>query len=1008
MHQFNKWNNITGWACFIIAAIVYLLTIEPTVSFWDCGEFIACAFKLEVGHPPGAPLFLMLAKIFSLIAPDKTKVAMAINAMSAIASAFTILFLFWTITHLARKLVMGDNNFSISKMLAILGAGLVGALAFTFSDTFWFSAVEAEVYATSSLFTAVVFWAILKWEDSAHEPYANRWLIFIAYLMGLSIGIHLLNLLTIPSIVLVFYFKRYKPTIKGFFIATIVSFIILGVVQFAVISGVLKLAEIFELRFVNTLGLPYHSGIIFYTLLLVSFLVGGIWFTHHKGKVVANTVFLAVTMIILGYGSYAMVVIRSSANPPIDENSPDNVFAVLSYLNREQYGDTPLFLGQYYNAPVSETHPGKATYIKKDGKYLITDRQEKYEYDSRFTTFFPRMYSSNSDHIKVYQQWGNIKGKPMTVKRNGAQVVDYCPTFGENMSYFLTYQMGYMYFRYFLWNFSGRQNGLEGNGGILCGNWCSGIPMIDNYIFGPQNKLPTYLKKDKGHNMYFCLPLILGLIGMFFHIIKRKRDFTVVMLLFFMTGIAIVIYLNQTPLQPRERDYAYVGSFYAYAIWIGLGLLALFELFKKMIRSKVASAITATLLCLIAVPTVMAVQNWDDHDRSGRYTARDVAYDYLNTCAPNAILFTGGDNDTFPLWYLQEVEGIRTDVRVVNLTLLGIDWYIDQMKCQAYDAKPLPVSFKHDQYRLGKREYVYFIEDTKNYNGLKEAVANVASDDPRTKFVAGPNLVIDCLHSTNFRLPVDTFKVFSNGTVRRELHNQVLSQIDFTINQRYIDKSELMVMDILANNDWERPIYYTSPHEGTLGLENYLQLDGFAYRLVPISTKSTEYFSNGRVESSVMYHNLMEKFRWGRMNESDALMDSYQVLTFSILRMRTNFSRLAEQLFIEGKKDSAVKAIDRCLELMPSKTFPQNVYSFKLAETAYKIGAVKEARSILGDYAQNCSEELIFFNAMPSRLFVLVEQEFATAKQTIRRLAEVAGKNGDKEMQEKIEKLRRK
>jgi hypothetical protein len=1006
MISFKRWNNVAGWFAFLIAAVVYLLTIEPTASFWDCGEFIASAFKLEVGHPPGAPLFLMLAKVFSLIAPDKTKVALMINAMSALASAFTILFLFWSITHLARKITIRDNNYGKGKILAVLGAGLVGALAYTFSDTFWFSAVESEVYGTSSLFTAIVFWAILKWEEADNVPYTNRWLILIAYLMGLSIGIHLLNLLTIPAIVLVYYFKKYQPTIVGFIIAVMVSFILLAGVQYMIIPGIVKLAALSELLFVNSYGLPYNSGIIFYSTVLFSLLLGGIWFTYKKRKILTNTILLAIAMIILGYGSYAMIVIRSSANTPLDEGNPDNVFSLLSYLNREQYGDRPLLFGQYYNAPIIHTKQGKPSYIKENGKYIISDRDSKSVYDSRFTTIFPRMYSRNSEHIDVYKQWANIKGKTITVNRNDKRVVEYCPTFEENLSFFLKYQLGYMYFRYFLWNFAGRQNELEGDGGILCGNWLSGIKWIDNFFFGPQDKLPTYMKDNKGRNKYFCLPLILGLIGMFYQLVRHKRDFTVVLFLFFMTGIAIVIYLNQTPLQPRERDYAYAGSFYAFAIWIGLGVLALVELLKKWFSTTTA-AITASVVALLAVPTIMAAENWDDHNRSGRYTTRDVAYDYLNSCAPNAILFTNGDNDTFPLWYLQEVEGIRTDVRVVNLTLLNADWYIDQLKRQAYESVPLPISLTYNKYRQGKRDVVYFIEKTQDYMDLKEAISFVRSDDPKTKIIAKPDIVIDYFRSRNFVLPVDTLNVASNGTVRPELSRQIVPHIELNFNSKkwYITKSELMVMDILANNNWERPIYYTSPsHEGTLGLDNYLQLEGFAFRLVPIQTKKTGYFSIGRIETSVMYNNLMNKFLWGRMNMPNVLMDSNNIFTFSVLRMRVNFARLAEQLFEEGKKDSALKVIDRCLELMPAKTFPPNVYSFRLAEAAYKVGAYKRANQIVDEYTNKCFEELIFFYAMPKRLCRFIENECDVTEQTIEHLGEIALKNGNKQMLEKLKK----
>ena len=927
---------------------------------------------------------------------------MMINAMSALASAFAVLVLFWSITHIARKMIIGNNQYDTGKLLAVLGAGFIGALTFTFSDTFWFSAVEAEVYGTSVLFTAVVFWAALKWED-ADGPRANRWLILVAYLMGLSIGVHLLNLLTIPAIILIYYFKKYKPTILGFIAASLISFVALAFVQFGIIAGVISLAESFELSLVNRYGLPFNSGIIFYVALLIIVLVGGLWFTYAKRKVMANTILLMLTMIILGYGSYAMIVIRSSANPPLDEGNPDNVFDVLSYLNRDQYGDNPLLYGPGYNAPITEIKQGKPYYIKENGKYVISYRDDKYEYDSRFMTFFPRMYSRNNEHINVYKQWGFIKGKTIVINKNGEKVAVNCPTFSENLTFFFTYQLGYMYFRYFLWNFAGRQNEMEGNNGILCGNWYSGIRWIDNYFYGPQDKLPTYMKENKGRNKYYCLPLLLGFLGIFYQVIRYKRGFAVVSLLFFMTGIAIVLYLNQTPLQPRERDYAYVGSFYAFSIWIGLGVLVIVELLKKFISSKNA-AITAIVASFLAVPLVMASQNWDDHDRSGRYTAHDVAFDYLNSCASNAILFTNGDNDTFPLWYLQEVEGIRTDVKVVNISLLGTDWYINQMKMRAYESAPLPISLTFNKFRQGKREYIYFVEKTKDTIDLKKAVAFAASDSLQNKFIAGTD-TIEYFYSHNFTLPVDKKKVISDGIVNKDFVSKVLPGINFSIKGNYISKSELIIMDILANNQWERPVYYVAPNqEGIIGLGNYLQLEGFAYRLVPILTKNTGYYSFGRIETQVMYHNFMNKFRWGRMNEPGVLIDSYNIFTFSVLRMRINFARLAEQLYLEGKKDSAIKVIDRCMQLMPAKTFPPNVNSLTLLETAYKIGALKEARQLSSELAKKCGEEIRFFEAMPKRLFALIENESSASRRLLERLTETAERNADKQTSEMLEK----
>lgn len=1003
--RFRNWNNITGWFSFLITAILYLFTIEPTASFWDCGEFIASAYKLEVGHPPGAPLFLMIAKVFSLLTTNPAKVSMLINAMSALASAFTILFLFWTITHLAKKLIVKDNEFQPEQLIAILGSGLVGALAYAFSDSFWFSAVEAEVYATSSLFTAIVFWAILKWEENFGRKYANRWIILIAYLVGLSIGVHLLNLLVIPAIVLVYYFKKYKPSLPGIIVAIIFSFVLLAGIQYGIIAGIIQLAVWIELLFVNRFGLSFNSGIWFYSLSLTFLLITGIWISLCKRKVVLNTILLAFTMILLGYSSYSMIVIRSMANPPLNENSPDNAFSLLSYLNRDQYGDRPLLYGQYFNAPIVETKDGNPEYVREKGKYTISYRKPYYVYDSRFNTFFPRMYSHETSHIKVYKDWAMIKGTPITVNKDDVQVVDYKPTFIENVSFFVKYQLGYMYFRYFMWNFVGRQNNIDGNGGIVYGNWISGINIIDNLIFGPQDKLPQYLKENKGHNRYYFLPLLLGLAGIYYQLIRGKKDFLVVFFFFFMTGIAIIIYLNQTPLQPRERDYAYVGSFYAFAIWIGLGVLTLTHMMKRWLSHKNA-AWAATIVSLLTVPILMAFQNYDDHNRSGRYTVRDVAFNYLNSCAPNAILFTSGDNDTFPLWYLQEVEGIRTDIRVVNLTLLSCGWYINQQKHKINNSAPLPISLMSEKYLEGKRDFVYMIEKTETPFVLKNAISFIGSDSANTKYELTKNEFLDYLPTRNLILPVDTLLVKLNGTVPTYLSDKIVSQIGIKISKSYLTKSELVVMDILATNNWKRPIYYTSVnHDGTLGLDNYLQCEGFAYRLIPILSKSQGFLSAGRVETSIMYNNMMNKFRWGRMNKSNVLIDDQNIQTFRILHTRINFARLAEQLFLEGKKDSALKVLNRCMELMPSNIFPPDMQSYKLEETAFNIGATKLGRRMLEEHSQKCFEELEYFFAMNQWLKNFSAYERSLSALAISRLTKIADEAGQQDLKEKY-KLR--
>ena len=965
--KYNFYNNIFGWGTFLIAAIVYLLTIEPTTSFWDCGEFIATSFKLEVGHPPGAPLFMIIARFFSLFASNTAHVAKMINSMSALASAFTIMFLFWTITHLAKKIIIKNNEITSGNIIAVLGSGLVGALAYTFSDSFWFSAVEGEVYATSSLFTAVVFWAILKWEDIADEKHANRWIILIAYLMGLSIGVHLLNLLAIPALVFIYYFKKYEVTKTGLIKTTILSIFILGVTVYGIIPGVVKLASYFELLFVNGFGMPYNSGVAFYIILLISLIVWSLYYTYKHKKIVLNTVITAFTVILIGYSSFAMIVIRSAADLPMDENNPENVFSLLSYLNREQYGDRPLVKGQYFNSPLDKEKPysDKTTYIKKDKKYVLVKIGQSYNYDKRFTTIFPRMYSSQKpEHIKTYKEWANIKGTPITItNRQGERETIYKPTFGENLKFFFKYQLGYLYFRYFMWNFSGRQNDIQGHGEIINGNWISGINFIDNARLGPQENLPQSMLNNKARNKYYMLPLLLGLIGLFFQYKKDGKNFWVVSLLFIFTGIAIVVYLNQNPLQPRERDYAYAASFYAFAIWIGLGVLGIHNLLSKKTPAKL-SAILTTILCLAFVPGIMASENWDDHDRSNRYTARDFASNYLNSCKKNAIIFTNGDNDTFPLWYAQEVEGIRTDIRVVNLSLLQTDWYIDQMKRKAYDSEAIPFSLTYDKYIQGKRDIVYIIEKIKNNIDLKEAIKFVADDNPKTKIPQAPDL--DYFPSKNFSVPVDSTKVVSNGTVNPKDADKIVKSIKWNIKKDYVLKNSLMVLDLIANNDWERPIYFaiTVGSENYLRLEDYFQLEGLAYRLVPIKTKSKN-GQIGRIATDIMYNNMMNKFTFGGINDSTVYLDENNLRM--TMNLKSNFARLANALIVEGKKDSAVAVLDKCMELMPDKIIPFDYFNILVIDSYYKAGEYKKANSIAKRLSEITQDNLQYFLSLPKK-----------------------------------------
>jgi hypothetical protein len=1000
MKNFKLLNIVTGWVVFAIAAITYLLTIEPTASFWDCGEFITTSYKLEVGHPPGAPFFMIIGRMFTLLAGSPAGAAKMINTWSALASALTIMFLFWTITHLAQKLVKAENReYSLGQTIAILGSGAVGALAYTFSDTFWFSAVEAEVYASSSLFTALVFWAILKWENVADEPRANRWIILIAYLMGLSIGVHLLNLLAIPAIVFVYYFKKYTVTRKGVLYCLLISFLLLGIIMYGIIPGVVTIASWFDLLFVNSFGLPYNSGVVIYAVLLMAAILLGIRYTIRKRMILWNTVLGGLTVILIGYSSFAMIVIRSSANTPMDQNSPDNVFSLLSYLNREQYGDRPLIYGQNYNTPLDRQQPyvdEKPYYIKKNGKYVVADMRQVPNYDSQYCSLFPRMYSREQEHINAYKQWGDVTGRKVTITNSEGQPEQVVmPNFGENLLFFLRYQVGHMYFRYFMWNFAGRQNDIQGHGEISNGNWISGINFIDSWRLGDQSKLPDSMKNNKGRNVYYFLPLILGIIGLVYMYNKGeegKRDLWVVFLLFFMTGLAIVVYLNQYPFQPRERDYAYAGSFYAFAIWIGLGVLALFESLKKHVSETVTAA-GVTAVTLVLVPGIMAAENWDDHDRSDRYTCRDFGANYLNTCAPNAVIFTNGDNDTFPLWYNQEVEGVRTDVRVCNLSYLQTDWYIDQMKRKAYDSDPLPISFTPDQYVQGSRDVVYLMNDprVKGAVDLRKALDFVKDNNPATKLQQADNAAY--IPTRNLFLPVDKQAVIRNKVVAPEDYDKIVDTIQINLgNKNYLTKDELMVLDMIASSNWERPIYFaiTIGRDKFLNLQDYFRLEGFAYRFVPVKSES-DGLNIGGVDTKNMYTNLMDKFKWGNMNKPSVYIDENN--SRMMMNIRNNFNRLAESLIAEGKKDSAVKVLDRCNELIPDKVVPFSYFAIMMGESYMKAGHPEKGKEMYDTIMKNYKQEIEYYLKLDAPMRHSVDDEIQRILYFMREMASACTRN---------------
>ena len=978
MQKANLINNILGWIVFIAAAITYFLTLEPTVSWWDCGEFITSAFKFEVGHPPGAPFHMILGRVFSIFAPDPSKAAFMVNSLSAIASAATIMLLYWSIVHLATKLFSSDK-LTNGEQVAVWGSGLVGALAFTFTDSFWFSAVEGEVYALSSFFTAVVFWAILKWENVADQKYSNRWIILIAYLVGLSTGVHLLNLLAIPAIGLVYYFKKYKFSWKGVVVALAVSILILAGVQYVIIPGLARAAFIFDKAFVNGFGLPFNSGIMFMIVLIIAAAVWVVRYTQKKNLVIWNLAATVIIAVLIGYSSYALIIIRASANPPMNQNHPDNAFALLRYLNREQYGSRPLVYGPYYTAPAIASTNEKDQYNKVDGRYKVTGTLSGgTKYDPKLETVFPRMYSRNANHIKAYKEWGKVKGNPVRIRDRGTAKTVIKPTFGENLRFFFTYQVGHMYLRYFMWNFVGRQNDVQSHGGFSNGNWISGIKFLDEAKIGPTENMPEFMKNDPSRNVYYFLPLLFGLVGMFYQYNrgkKGKEGFAVTMMLFVFTGLAIVVYLNQYPFQPRERDYAYAGSYYAFAIWIGLAVLAFYSVIKKVIKG-VPGAAAVTLISLVLVPGVLGTENWDDHNRSKRYMARDYAKNYLQSCAPNALLFTYGDNDTFPLWYVQEVEGVRPDIKIINLSYLGMDWYINQQTMATYDAAPIPFTFTRDKYYMGRMDAVLFQERFKKSVELSEAMKFLGSDDVRTKVKVQSGEMMDFLPSREFHITVDKQKVLETGTVKPKDADLIADRVTFKIGKNFISKSEMAILNIIAANNWERPIYidHSLLHTGSIFFLDWLQFEGLAYRFVPIKTKPKG-IAKGRVDGDILYDNVMNKFVWGNVNDPDIHLDEYNKKEISIIQARYMFARLAQVMITDGKNEKAIEVLDKMFELFPDEKMPLTYDSYPAVELYYRVNETEKANELIKIMAKNSFALLEYYISLPGKYSSAIQNE---------------------------------
>jgi hypothetical protein len=962
--KYRRLNNITGWSLFVVSTVVYLLTLEPTVSFWDCGEFILSAFKLQVGHPPGAPLFLMMARVVTLFAGgDTSKVALMVNILSAVCSGFAIMFLFWTITHLVRKVFINGNNLESENIPVILASGIIGALAYTFSDTFWFSAVEGELYALSSLVTGLVFWAMLKWEDESDKSYSGRWIILIAYIMGLGIGIHRLNLLVIPALVFVYYFKMYEVTTKGIIKTLLVSFVMLWLMVFIIMPGVPKAAGWFELLFVNGMGLPYNSGLFVYIILIIAGLVFGIRFSLQKQKKILNYVLTSLAVIIIGYSSYAMIMIRSSASPPMNQNDPSNVFSFVYYINMEQYGTAPKLFGNYYSSPIIDVKQVVSGYNRVNGRYEPYYRPE-YKYSKQFETVFPRMYSADPDHESAYKYWGKVSGRKFTVDSPSGKKSVVCPTFGENLRYFFNYQVGFMYLRYFMWNFAGRQNDIQGNGNPIQGNWISGIKIIDEARLGSLDKIPEDIKTNPGRNTYFFLPLLIGLAGMYWQYRMNKNGFWLVFAFFFMTGMAIILFLNQYPNQPRERDYAYAGSFYAFAIWIGMGFMLFYELLKKYLGNKLSLVITFILL-LFAAPFLMGTQNWNDHNRSKRYTARDIGQNYLRSVAPNSVLFTYGDNDSFPLWYVQDVEGFRTDVRVANLSYIQAGWYIEMMRQKAYDSDPLPFSLTPDKYIEGKRNQLPVENRVDKPVNLKEVVDFAGIDDKRAQVdVSGRGDFLNYLPANKFVIDVDPSTVLSNGTVKEYFKDSLVTPMTWVYSETDAYKGDLAIMDLLSHNNWKRPVYFstTVPSTQYKGLEKFFVQEGLAYRIVPVKTGQPEQGEFGMIDPVVMYDNLMNKFTWGNAANPSVYLDENNRRMFS--NFRRLFGNLGMKLIASGDTSKAVEVAHRGLGIVPVNKLPNDFFSIGLAEVLISGGKKEEGEKLLDDIIMYSSDYLNFAIAL--------------------------------------------
>lgn len=997
-NNFGLLNTIFGWVSFVFALTVYALTIEPTGSLWDCGEFISAAFKLQVVHPPGAPLFLLLGNLFTQFVSNPEKVAMAVNFFSGTLSAFCVMFTFWITTYFAAKLAVAAKlPEGFATQLAIIFAGLVAAGTLTFSDTFWFSAVEAEVYAASSFFMAFTFWCILKWERAADEDGSHRWLIFIGYVIGLAIGVHLLNLLVIPAIVLVYYFKRFNYTGKGLLVAIAIGFVLLFFVQLFVIPGIPSLAAKFDLYFVNTLNMGFGSGVLFFSALLLGSLIAGIIYTRAKNMVHLQTALIAFAFMLIGYSSYGMVVIRSIANTPINMNNPSDALNLVYYLNREQYGDRPLLKGPHYKTQLVGYDKKGDNYIKGDGKYEPAGFKYNLKYDPTDLMLFPRIYDGNDQgHIAGYKEWARI---PENAK----------PRFSHNITFLMRYQLGAMYFRYFMWNFAGRQNDdqkLRADD-AFSGNWISGISFIDAMRLGPQDNMPDYLKNNKSRNTYYLLPFLLGVFGLLFHYKNEKNGALINIILFIVTGAMLIVYLNPPPYEPRERDYVFVGSFQVFSMWVGLGVMALYAYLSRKLASTSSAAI-AGVIGILAAPALMGAQNWDDHDRSGRYMSRDFARNYLKSCAPNAILFTNGDNDTYPLWYVQNVEGYRTDVRVVNLSLLNASDYVESLRNQQYESAPFKLSFTTKQLWPGTRDRVDYLEqngvtDPNSFYNLQEVIRFIADDNnPRAKVGTQGGERVSFLPTKKFFIPINKEEVLSKGIVAPEMADRIVNEISFELKENTLTRASLVLLDIIANNLWDRPVYFTTTtgSETYVGLQEYFEMVGLTYKLTPIRTVPTQEMQQAReygfINTKKMVPLIAEEFTWGGMEDGKMWVDEKMRLVPRV--MRGTFIRTARELINKGEKKEAVKLLQVSENKLRNDNLAYDNFMVEMAELYYLCDDKENARRVLKLMLEVQSQKGKFFRQAGYSANPVAQNDLRVANSIAQYIAGVASRFQDEEM----------